>query len=223
MTYLFVDIVFCLILIISVIFGIKKGAVKIFLSLVSIVFATVITYLLGSTVTTNLYIKFVEPSITDKIFTSIRNGNFSEDILPKFITKNADTLGIELNKLQITNSLTREDIANFVEDNVSKTVCSILNIAVSAVIFIVAMLLTKIILRLFNKLVKYSYLGGINSVLGSVVGAVNGLVIIMILCFLLSYLFKHLSVLPSFISEESVNNSLFYRIFLYIFWFLKGI
>lgn len=217
MTYLFVDIVFCLILIISVIFGIKKGAVKIFLSLVSIVFATVITYLLGSTVTTNLYIKFVEPSITDKIFTSIRNGNFSEDILPKFITKNADTLGIELNKLQITNSLTREDIANFVEDNVSKTVCSILNIAVSAVIFIVAMLLTKIILRLFNKLVKYSYLGGINSVLGSVVGAVNGLVIIMILCFLLSYLFKHLSVLPSFISEESVNNSLFYRIFLYIF------
>ncbi len=217
MTYLILDIIFSLILVISVIVGIKKGAIKIFLSLLSTVCAAFLTYCFGASLSTYIYSKFIEPSLINKIYSSIQNSNTSSEVLPKFITKSADNFGIELDKLRLTNSVSKEDVAELVENNLRSTIYGILNLIVSVILFIILLILLKLILNLFNKLVKYSFVSGVNSLLGGVFGVLNGIVIITLLCFVFALCFKNNVTMPTFISEESVNNSLFFRLFSYIF------
>ena len=217
MTYLFLDIFFSIILIIGVIVGVKKGAIKIFLSLLATVSASFLTYCLGATVSSYIYNKFIEPSLINKIYSYIQGNGTSKEVLPKFITQNADKFGIELDRLKLSNSVSKEDVANLVENNLYKTIYGLLNIVVSIVLFIVILLLLKFILNLFNKLVKHSFVSGINSILGGAFGILNGIVIIVILCFVLNLCFKNAIKMPHYFTEESVNNSLFYRLFLYIF------
>ncbi len=217
MTYLFLDIFFSIILIISVIVGVKKGAIKIFLSLIATVSAAFLTYCFGNTVSSYIYNKFIQPSLINKIYSYIESTGTTKEVLPKFISQNADKFGIELEKLKLSNSVSKDDVANLVENNLYKTIYSLLNLVITIALFIVILLLLKFILNLFNKLVKHSFVSGINSILGGACGIVNGIVIITLLCFVLNFCFKNAIVMPTYFSEESVNNSLFYRLFLYIF------
>lgn len=217
MTYLFFDIFFSLILIISFIVGIKKGAVKIFLSLLSTVCAAFLTYCFGVSISIYIYSKFIEPSLINRIFSSLQNSDTSKEVLPDFIIKSADNFGVELDKLRLTNSVSKEDVADLVENNLRSTINGILNIVVSVLLFILLLILLKFVLNLFNKLVKYSFVRGVNSLLGGVLGVVNGIVIIILLCFVFALCFKNNVTLPTFFSEENVKNSLFFRLFLYIF------
>ncbi len=217
MSYIFLDIIFSLILIVGFIIGIKKGAIKIFLSLLSTVCAAFLTYCFSNTITSYIYNKLVKPSIVNKVYSSFENNNASDDILPNFITKQAENFGIELKQLKFSNSITKDSISNLVENTLHKSIFAIVNIIVSIVLFLLLLVFLKLILNTFNKLVKHSYINGINNVLGGVIGTINGLVIIVIICFMLTLCYKNSITLPSFISEESVNKSLFFRLFSYIF------
>ena len=217
MTFLILDIIFSLILIFNVILGIKKGAIKIFLSLLAVICAAFITYCFSTTITAYLYNNYVEPAITDKIYSSIQNGETSEDILPDFIVKNADNVGLELDKLSLSSSLSRANVEGFVKNTLSETASAVIKVIVSLTMFLVIWLILKLLLNLFNKIVKYSYVDGFNSALGGAVGGIKGVIIIVLICFILSALVKNIIPLPNFMSEESVNKSLFYRLYLYIF------
>ena len=217
MTYLFLDVIFSLILIISFIIGIKKGAIKIFLSLLSTICAAFLTYCFGTTVSSYIYGKFIEPSIINKIYSSLGSNSTSNEILPQFITNGAENFGIELDKLRLSDTVSKDDITNLVENNLRKPILGFVNIIVSIILFIILLIILKFVFNLFNKLVKHSFVNGINSFLGGAIGILNGAVIITIICFVLTLFYKNLVTVPSFISEESVNNSLFFRLFSYIF------
>ncbi|MBE6739980.1 MAG: CvpA family protein [Ruminococcaceae bacterium] len=217
MTYWVLDIIFSLIVIIGAIIGIKKGAVKIFLSLLSTICAAFLTYFFSTGITSYLCNNFIEPLIVNKIHASLENNDVSKAVLPDFITKSADNFNVELDNLRLSNSVSKETVSSLVENNLSKPVFAIINIIVSIILFIVFLLILKFFFNLFNKLVKHSFVKGVNSFLGGVFGFVNGIVIIVVICFILSICFKNALSMPSYFSENSVNNSLFYRLFLYFF------
>lgn len=212
MTSLIFDIILVAVILISVIIGMKKGAMKVILSLVAFVVAAYLAYTLSSPFATFINNKFVEPAVIRSVDSAITDTTQSiEDALPDFIADNADVLGINLNADSIINA------SDFVQSTVSPMVIKIVSSVAMFVIFIILAIVLNFVASLANKIIKVSFLGGLNKLLGGVFGALTGCIIIFVICFALKYAVYLSGDDAKLISKEILDNSLLYRFFTGIF------
>ncbi len=217
MSHLILDGIFVLIIIIGIVFGIKRGAVKIVFSLIAFVLAAYLAYFFSTPLATFINGKFIAPSVSSDIYEAVRNGENPADTLPGYITENAEKLGVDLNDLQLTSVISEDSVISFVNSKISPIVISVLSTIFIIILFIAFSILLNLFVNLFNKLIKCSFVGGLNSFLGAIFGALNGLVITAVICLIISLTMKYGFIYPFNITEETVKSSFFYSIFLYIF------
>ena len=217
MTHLILDGIFAIIVLIGLFIGIKKGAVKIILSLVAFVLAAYLAYFLATPVACYINERFVTPSISNSVYESMVNGNEPSQVLPDFILENANKLGADLDGIGVYDSITLEQVTDYVEEHLAPFFENLLTTVSIIALFIIFSIIFNLIVSLLNKLIKNSLLGGINSFLGAVFGALNGCVIVAVICLVLSIAVKYTPSLPFNITEETHNSSIFFGLFDNIF------
>ncbi|MEE0945479.1 MAG: CvpA family protein [Acutalibacteraceae bacterium] len=212
MSSLLIDIILLAIIAICIFIGSRKGAVKVLLSLAAFVVAAYLAYSLSTPFATFINNKFVEPSIINSVESAISDTaqNF-EDVLPDFIVKNADSLGISLNTDSIINA------SDFVQKSISPSVIKLISSIALLVMFIIFAVVLNFLATIVNKIIKVSFLGKINKLLGGIFGALTGCIIIIVLCFVLKYTVYLSGEEAKLISNEALQNSFIYKTFIDIF------
>lgn len=217
MPHLILDLFFTAIIIVGIFLGIKKGAVKIILSLVALIVAAFLAYYLSTPTAVFLNNKYITLSISSDIYESLESGEEPSSVLPDYINDLAEKSGINLDSLILNNTINKENISKIVDSHLSESITRVVSAVLIPVFFIIFSFILKLFVNIFSKLVKHSFVGGINSLLGAIFGALNGCVIVTVICIIISLLIKYSAISYFNISEETVNSSLIYSIFLYIF------
>ncbi len=212
MTSLIFDLILIAVILISVFIGVKKGAMKVILSLLAFVVAAYLAYTLSTPFATFINNSFIQPAVIKSVDSAITNTTESiEDALPDFIADNADVLGININADSIINA------EEFVQNTISPSVVKIVSSFSMFIIFIILAIVMNFVATLVNKIIKVSFLGGINKLLGGVFGAITGCVIIFVICFALKYAVYLSGDEAKLISKEVLDKSFLFRLFTGIF------
>lgn len=217
MSHLVFDVILAAIIVIGAFVGIKRGAVKIVLSLIAFIAAAYLAYFLSAPVGGFINSKYIVPSISRDIYEAVDNGEEPSAVLPDYIISASHKLGVDLNSIRTDRQATQEEITSFVDTHFSPFMLSVVSTLLIIILFLIFSVIFNLLVKIVNKLVKHSFVGGLNTLLGAVFGALNGCVIAAVVCLIISLTVKYSVNLPFNITEETVNSSLFYSIFLYIF------
>ncbi len=206
------DIILVAIILLCVFIGMKKGAMKVILSLVAFVVAAYLAYALSSPFAAFVNNKFVEPAVIRSVDSAIsRTSESIEDALPDFIADNAETFGINLDSGSIVNA------TDFVQKSVSPAVVKVVSSISMFIIFIVLAIALNFVASLLNKIIKVSFLGGLNKLLGGIFGALTGCIILIVVCFVLKYAVYLSGDEAKLITKAVLDNSIFFKFFTGIF------
>lgn len=213
------DLIFVGIIILSIIIGIKKGAVKIILSVVAFVVSMFLAYTLSTPVANLINNSFIEPKIIENLSENdITNAQDIIDIIPSFIRNDANKYEAELNSA--ANEILSNDNIDAEKSIVKSTISPIIIKLISGICILVLFLLFSVILNIFasiiNKLIGHGILGSINALLGAAFGIIEGCIIVFALCFLISAFLRYNGSFLG-IEPDKIENSYLYTFFINIF------
>ena len=213
---LIIDTIVLVIVVISIILGIKNGLIKSLLSVVAFFAAVLISLNCSQTVATFLNESFIEPKIVQNVSESIENN--SNDIIsaiPKFIV-NRNQIDVEKFQNDYYNNqhLENSSLANLiVVNNVRPIINAILTPFCSVILFLLLSTIFSFFARILNKLIKVLPVGLLNKFGGALLGGIKGIIFSVIFCLIVSSIlyFKENGFL--FITDDAVNSSYFYKLF----------
>lgn len=212
MTYLVFDLILALIIIFGIFIGVRKGAVKIFLSLLAFITAILLANYLSTPIASFINKTYFEPKIIKTIETSVDNSVDSvKNALPDFIVDNSDKYGITFEGENII------DAEQFVTESISPIIEEAISTIAMFVLFIVFVFVLNILVNVINKLVKISFLGKINKFLGSVFGALSGCAIVIAVCLICEKTATLSGKGLFFIPEGTLESSYIYNFLISIF------
>lgn len=207
MSSIILDIVFLAIILLCVIIGIRRGAIKTVLSVVAFLIAVYLAYIIATPFASFLCGKFVEPKIIESVNISISDSSKSiEDALPDFIVKNSDKLGIEIGELNSFNS------SSFVKASITPVIVEIASAILMILLFVILAFFLTLTVRIINKLINLSIFGGLNKFLGGIFGAISGVIVVFVLCILLKNAVLLWGNVLSFIDSTTLNGSKIYNL-----------
>ena len=212
MLFILFDLLLLAIVIVSVAVGVKKGAVKIFLSLLAIIIAAYLADFLSYPVAAFVNNTFFEPKIIKSVNVAINDSTTTlAEALPEFITDNCDEFGLNLEQTNVVDS------KQFVEDSISPIIENAIASIAVILLFVILLILFNILVKLVNNLVKWSFFGGLNKLLGALFGAITGCVIVLMVCYVCYKTFLSYGKGLWFITEKTLNHSYLYNIIIDIF------
>jgi len=208
MSFLLVDAALVVIMLICIIIGIKKGAVKIIFTLLSLILAAYLAFLLSTPAARIINSTFFEPKIVNAVESSI-NGSAESivEALPDFVVKNSVKFGLDLNNTQII------DANNFVDESISPIIIETVSGILMFILFIILTVLFGFIVKIINKIVKISFLGKFNKLLGALFGFANGLIFVALATVLIRETFSLSGKGLWFIPEAVLNKTFIYNFF----------
>lgn len=181
MTFI-LDLIVLVIIVLFVIFSVKKGFVKTLIEFVGLLLAIYLSITISSPLSNFVYDKAVEPTVSVAIGTAIENtGNAAEttikeavyNSLPGFISNNIDLSQIEIGS--------GETAAQDICDNLVKPLSiSFFKALFTLVLFIVLNIVVKLLAKIINKIFSFRILGTLNRVLGGVLGLIKGIIFAVI-------------------------------------------
>lgn len=174
----------------------RKGFVRIVFELVGFAVATMLAFSLSTPLANAAYDKFIEPSVilsAEKAATGTADDivNATWEALPKFITKNADSLNLSAEsfsaKINETVQSGAANAAQAASQSIVKPVAvKFFGLLFTIILLIIFLFIVKILAKLLNKLFSVSLIGKLNRTLGGVIGALKGVVIAMVFCMAVS-------------------------------------
>lgn len=184
------DLILLGIFVFSVISSAKRGFVRTFVETAGFVIALVLALTFSKPVAGVIYDRTVAPAVVSAVDDAVING--AQDAvdsvwsaLPKFVTDNADKLGLSqqslFTHLDGATGQTAADLAQSASDTVIRPILvQLLGMLVSVLLFAVLMFVVKILSRALNKIFSFSVIGTVNKTLGGLLGAVRGLALMVL-------------------------------------------
>lgn len=192
------DLGVVLIILFSVIFGIRRGAVRTLIVFIGSILAYAAAAWISGSFSQIIYASFFKQNITDNINDTIAESvgssvNTADNILnslPDFLSNAFKNFG--LGSGESASSMTQgviDQTASSVEALMSPLFIALISLILTIVLFSLFMVLVKIIARAANGIFKIPVLKQINSLGGAVIGLLQGLVMAYIIVAIMSLVF----------------------------------
>ena len=215
------DLIVVAIIIVSVIISAHYGFVRTAIEVAGLIAAVLLSNYISAPLSSFTYVKVIEPSIISAT-ESASSEKTKETVdkvwsaMPKFVTKNSDSLGISKDNLskEIADK-TSEGVTNAAK-KASETVAmpvitKILSMIYSTVIFVALFFVVKILAKYINKLFSVSVIGKVNKTFGGIIGFFKGILVAVAFCMVISLILSFTKNGFWFITKDAVNNSVLFK------------
>ena len=213
---IWLDVIFVLIVAISIFIAMKKGFVRSLIEVIGYVLAVVLAFSFSGVVAEFLYDNFLNETIVNTIETAIlQNSSNVINELPSYIKMLIPSSNADLNSVLQAGSINVETISEQVYVTIRPIAVNVIKTIATFVIFAICLIISRILAKLLNSMFKGVVLGTANKLLGGVLGAVKGVVIgsVFSLCVYLATVLPSVSFLDfatdalynSFICKSVVN------------------
>lgn len=204
---IWLDVIFVLIVAISVLIAVKKGFVRSLIEVIGYILAVVLAFSFSGIVAEYLYDNFLNETIVKAVETAIveNSSNVFNDLpgyIKMLIPSNAD-----LNSILQSSSISVDTISEQVYVTIRPIAVNIIKTIASFVIFVICLIVSRVLAKLLNSLFKGVVFGTANKLLGGVLGAIKGVVIgtIFSLCIYLATIVPSISFLD--FATDALYNS----------------
>ncbi len=215
------DLIILAIIIVSVAVSAHYGFVRTAIEVAGLIAAVLLSTYLSVPMASFTYDKVIEPSIisaTESASTEKTKDTVEKvwSALPKFITKNSDSLGISKDgfseKIADKASEGVTDAAKKASKTVAKPVITkILSMIYSTIIFVVLLFLVKILAKYTNKLFSVSVIGKVNRTFGGVIGLFKGILISIAFCMIVSLIVSFTKNGFLIFTKDAINQSYLFK------------
>ena len=214
------DVLIVAVFIIALISGWKRGFVRSFMRIISVIGAVIVTKLLYPSVSALLYDKIVFGKVSDYIRSIFERdigstGKSLSDLfgeLPEFFTKFLDRFSTQSDAQRFFKdnpNATAGDLSDFLAKPIANTISNVIAIVL---LFFVSYIAFKLLTLLLDRVVKLPLLSALNHGLGIALGAILGLAIIWVLSIIIHALIPQLiSLYPNAFKETTFDNTLIVR------------
>ena len=215
------DVSVIAIIVIFTVIGIKHGAVREIVSIVSIFVALFLALWLSNLASSYVYNNFAEESVRNSIYSSVEGAKSSDVVtlienLPEKIINAGSTVDVDISAELKQNIGNNDDIVAKTTDIITEKVAKPLTVAfIRIIIFIILFIILKILLNLLCKALnivsKIPVIGTLNKVLGGGIGFVKGVVIALIICYVFIICLKFSVNGMLGITYQTVENSTLFK------------
>ena len=214
------DIAVILIIAILTVIGIKRGAISEIVSLVGVVVAIVLSFMISKPAAVFVYDNMIEESIYNSVYEAI-DGKVSSDVnatvdaLPEEIIEASESVGFditaEFEKAFKTDGNISEIAAEKITNSIARPLLiNVIRIIIFMILFIILKLLINWLGRVLNIVSKLPIIGTANTLIGGIIGFIRGIIIALIICYVVIII---LNVRPEgmfgITSETAQNTKLF--------------
>lgn len=219
MTFL-LDLIIILLFIVFVIIGIKRGAIKTLLTLVSVWLSVFLSSVLGSNIAQWVYDAFFKNGIIEGVNNTLTQTGAADSVektlesIPDVVFNALSAFGITkdslLSQTEGAVDSAQISVSNAVEGVISPILTSIISFFLIIILFILLIVLFKFILKLVNGLFELPILNMFNKAAGGVLGAIEGVALIYLFAVLIKI------VLPFtgedfFITQQMIDESIIFK------------
>lgn len=219
MTFL-LDLIIILLFVIFVLIGIKRGAIKTLLNLVSVWLAVFLSSVLGSGIAQWIYDVCFKNGITQGINNTLSQTGTAYtvenaiDSIPDFVFNALSAFGVTkdslLSQTEGTVSSAQSSISNAVEGIISPILTSIISFFLIIILFILLLVLFKFLIKLISGLFELPVLHFFNKVLGGVLGAIEGVAFVYLLVVLIKIILPFTGE-DFFITQLMIDESIIFK------------
>lgn len=214
------DLIIVLLFVLFLLIGIKRGAIKTLLNLVSVALSVFLSCVLGSNIAGWTYDVFFKNGIIQGVENTISQTGAADAVkkainsIPDFIFNAISVFGVTkdslLSETEGAVSSTQTGITNAIESVISPVLTSIISFFLIIILFILFIVLFKFLIRLINSLFELPILHMFNKALGGVLGIIEGAVFVFLFVVLIKI------VLPFtgddfFITQQMINESIIFK------------
>lgn len=220
------DIIVIAILVLSVVFGVRKGFARSLIEVVGAVAAIVLAFTLSLPLSTAIYDNFVEQPVAvavDSAMNSYAQAGADQMVDNIFasseeITRLAALCGVDQNEVKSgAQGYAQEGtqaVAGYLKTSVIRpALIFALRVLVIVVLAILLLIIVKIIARLVGKAFSFSLVGAVDKSLGGVLGFVKGGVLTVLFCIAFGTLITMSASGLFGFTQESVNSSFLFKTF----------
>ena len=211
------DAIIVVVFVIALISGWKRGFVRSFMRIISLIGAIIVTKIFYSDISAILYDKIVFGKVSDYIRSIFdRNvgstGKSISDLfneMPAFFSNFLNRFSNQSNAekfIEENPQATPSDLSDFLAKPIATTISNVIAIVL---LFFVSYIAFKLLTLLLDRVVKLPLLNGLNHGLGIALGAVTGIAIIWVLSIIIHALIPQLiSLYPDAFKETTFENTL---------------
>ncbi len=212
------DVLFIVIILISIFIGYKRGIARMLVSLFGTVASFLLSIFLGDYLSKLVYDNHIAPSVVDSLSRTltIPDAGYSEvfDSLPPFVR-----FALSFSDFSYTDTVSAVEripmtLAEGFEKAIAPVVTSLLSAIFTVLIFIAVFLLFKLIVKhIIVSVFNIPVLKTVNKLLGSLCSFFIGLLFVSFFAFLLHLIMPYLSNVPYLFSESTIYNSYIFYYF----------
>ncbi len=183
MSYI-LDLILVFIIIFFVVSSARRGFIRVLIEVLGFVAAVVLSFTISTPLSSMTYDKIIEPSVLKSVNeSSSQSTNTVVDntwnSMPKFVTANAERLGVSKEKLSESVSRNISNgagaaVKSASQDIIKPVAVKVLGLCYSTIIFAALLFVVKILAKAVNKLFSISVVGTVNRALGGAVGLLKG-------------------------------------------------
>ena len=223
------DLIVIAIILIFVLITYKKGFVKTFLSLASLVLTILIISSFGEPLAELSYDSFIDKSVQKTVVKNIEASyTAAEEMtdsvwnsIPQFFRNNSEKVGVNksnLDTLIVGNTESPQVIAQNISTNVVRPMAvSFLVIIIDVVLFVVLMFIFRFLSKLICTLFKAPVLKQANKFLGIILGAVKGIAVAILVCSIIAYIASVNGNGFLIFNQTAIDNSILFKTFCILF------
>lgn len=222
------DLIVILVIALFVLITYKKGFVKSFLSIASLILTILIISSFGEPLAELSYDTFIASSIKKTVVSNVEATNaateeMTESIwqsIPALIRNNSEKAGVTKNSLDkmIIGISSPEQIAENVSTNVVRPMAvSFLVIIIDVVLFVILMFIFRVLSKLVCTLFKAPVLKQANKLFGVVLGAIKGVAVAILVCSIISYIVTVSNNEFLIFNSTAIESSLLFKNFCILF------
>ena len=207
-------------IVISVIYGYRKGFFLSLSGLLSTITAAILSLKISPYLSAFTYNKFIDPMLKREITNILNNNHYlnpNEQVqtlltnLPNFISNSLHNYNISTS--DIANSL---NSANYVNTTTILFRPIIINVIRSITFCILFLLFVSIFNQVINKLIRPIHIpiiGTIDSLIGACLGFITGVVLVLVLLKIVKFILASYYGIPIFFTNEILNHTYIFKNF----------
>ncbi len=214
------DLIIILIFVIFVLIGIKRGAIKTLLNLISVCLSVFLSSVLGSNISNWVYNVLFKNGIIQGVNNTLNQTDVADAVenainsIPDVVYNALSVFGVTKESLLLQTegavNSTQSSIANVVEGVIRPILTSIISFFLIIILFILLLVLFKFLIRLINGIFELPVLHTFNRMLGGILGAVEGGAIVYMFVLLIKIILPFAGD-DFFITQQMIEESIIFK------------
>ena len=214
------DIILVALVVIFILDGFKRGAVRSLVDILGYVVVLIVTLWLSAFIADLIFNSFIKPPLIANVNESLVN-TAQQDAsskasslfasLPGFVSNTLKFYGVSEDSIGLAVQLSSENAAEEFVEYISPIFISLLKTVGFSVLFVLLMSVFKVFSRTLVRIFRWPLLRQINELLGAVCGALKCAILILVVCLILRIMIPTMDNVPKIFSQDTIDSTIIFK------------